>query len=186
MPKKGQIVINPRTSRPVKVGSRTWLKLVKEGIFEGAYDDPNELYEVADETPEQVENKRRELNQTLPRGKHAVKGRGKHKGKLVVRNKRLTPMDMAEYTSKKAVKVMSRISSNETNSMDELENLTDAEIEAKLQELLASEMMRGQPARRKPKQRVPEPEPEQYHIEEEEEWEDEADEGEEEVEYDDW
>ena len=51
IPKKGDIIINPRTQRPVKVASRTWLKLVKEGIVEGRYTDPNELASL----PEQYE-----------------------------------------------------------------------------------------------------------------------------------
>ena len=32
VPVKGQIIINPQASRPVKVGGRTWLKLVKDGL----------------------------------------------------------------------------------------------------------------------------------------------------------
>ena len=37
LPEKGDIVINPGTQRPVKVGSRTWLNLVKKGVFPGKY-----------------------------------------------------------------------------------------------------------------------------------------------------
>ena len=40
IPNKGDIVINPHTQRPVKVGGRTWLGLVKKGIFEGRYTIP--------------------------------------------------------------------------------------------------------------------------------------------------
>jgi hypothetical protein len=46
IPKKGTIIINPKTQRPVRVGSRTWLKLVKEGLIQGHYSDPNEIYDV--------------------------------------------------------------------------------------------------------------------------------------------
>lgn len=138
MVKKGQIVINPQTSRPVKVGSRTWLKLVKDGIFEGSYDDPNQLYEYDDsEDDEMIEIKKRQLNKNLPKNKQAVKGRGKHKNKLVVRNKRLKPQEIADYTAKNAVKVMSK-------NRDNLENMTDAEIEEKLQELINREMLRSE------------------------------------------
>lgn len=136
MPKKGQIVINPNTQRPVKVGSRTWLKLVKEGIFEGVYDDPNELYTY--EENEDVEEKRRELNKTLPRNKQAVKGRGKYKNKLVIRNKRLNPKDVADYTRKNTIKAVA-------DNFGELENLTDEEIEAKLEELIMKQMMLEKP-----------------------------------------
>jgi hypothetical protein len=134
MPKKGDIVINPKTSRGVKVGSRTWLTLVKDGILEGVYDDPNELYNLADnDTPEQIEQKRVELNNNLPAGKHAVKGRGKYKGKLVVRRAKVfaeqKPSGRELYASQQRE--------------DALENFSDAEIDAKLQELLSREMMRS-------------------------------------------
>ena len=46
LPKKGTIIINPKTQRPVKVGSRTWLKLVRDGLVEGQYSDPKEIYTV--------------------------------------------------------------------------------------------------------------------------------------------
>ena len=42
---KGDIIINPKTQRPIRVGSRTWLNLVKQGIVEGRYKDPRELDE---------------------------------------------------------------------------------------------------------------------------------------------
>jgi len=150
MPKKGQIIINPKTSRPIKIGSRTWLSLVKEGILEGTYDDPNELYtydEGADY--EQVENKRKELNLSLPKGQHAVKGRGKYKNKLVIRKKRLKPADVEEYTRRSAVQVVK----NNLTELNDLENLTDAEIEEKLSELLGRELLKERPKRntRKPK-----------------------------------
>ena len=37
---KGDIIINPLTSRPVKVGGTVWRKLVKQGLVHGAYKDP--------------------------------------------------------------------------------------------------------------------------------------------------
>lgn len=118
MVKKGQIVINPKTSRPVKVGSRTWLQLVKEGIFEGTYEDPNSLYDYqSGEDDEMLNLKKSRLNKTLPNNKHVVKGRGKYKNKLVVRNKRIKPKEKSkdEYT---------------------LEDLSDNEINEKLKYLL--------------------------------------------------
>ena len=49
LPRKGDIIINPNTSRPIKVGGRSWLKLVKEGVLEGRYSDPNEITNIDDE-----------------------------------------------------------------------------------------------------------------------------------------
>lgn len=36
-PSKGDIIINPTTQRPVRVGGRIWHKLVKKGIVKGHY-----------------------------------------------------------------------------------------------------------------------------------------------------
>lgn len=129
---KGDIIINPNTQRPVKVGSRTWLKLVKQGVVEGSYTDPKilkESYELED-----VETTKKQLNSTLPAGKQAVKGRGIHKGKLVTRNKRLGPEDMAKHTAKAASSAMA-------NNMDELEELDDDELERRLEALILKEMI---------------------------------------------
>jgi hypothetical protein len=133
MPKKGDIVINPNTQRPVKVGSRTWLNLVKKGVFEGTYEDPNELYSI--QSGDEIEEKLTEINQKLPKGKHAVRGRGKYKNKLVVRNKRLSVDEIADYTRKNTIKTFA-------DNLDELTNLSNEEIEKKLEELIMKEMMR--------------------------------------------
>ena len=42
IPKKGDIIINPNTQRPIRVGGRSWLKLVKEGLVSGHYTDEME------------------------------------------------------------------------------------------------------------------------------------------------
>ena len=146
IPNKGDIIINPQTQRPVKVGSRTWLKLVKAGAVKGQYRDPAVLeengYELADDGSN-IEERKIQLNATLPKGKHAVKGRGRHKGKIVVRHKRLAPKDVAKFTTKASASAMA-------NNMDELENLDDDEIEAKLEELILREMMREQRTNKAP------------------------------------
>ena len=80
---KGDIVINPKTSRPVRVGSRVWLTLVREGLVDGHYSDPKELYTVKDEND--CDEKIDELNQQLPINQQAVRGRGKYKNKIVKR-----------------------------------------------------------------------------------------------------
>jgi hypothetical protein len=129
---KGDIIINPNTQRPVKVGSRTWLKLVKQGVVDGSYSDPKilkESYELDD-----VEDTKKQLNAKLPSNKQAVKGRGIHKGKIVTRNKRLSPDDMARHTAKASASAM-------TNHMDELEELDDDELERRLEALILKEMI---------------------------------------------
>ena len=44
-----QFVINPNTGRALKVGSRIWLQLVKQGILQNDdYKDEREIYKIED------------------------------------------------------------------------------------------------------------------------------------------
>ena len=142
IPNKGDIVINPTTQRPVRVGSRTWLKLVKAGVMEGRYTDSNELAELPEQyeelPPEEVETKIREINKTLPKGTQAVRGRGKYAGKIVKRNKQSTPQEITEYAAKTA----SRVMNDKTEELDEIEY---EDIEAQLEQMILTEMMGGKP-----------------------------------------
>jgi hypothetical protein len=97
IPQKGDIIINPNTSRPVKVGSKTWLNLVKTGIVSGHYTDPKELANI--EPDENVEQKIKEVNKSLPRNIQAVRGRGIHKGKIVTRTKTPSAAEIARYNA---------------------------------------------------------------------------------------
>ena len=49
IPHKGDIVVNPKTSRPIKVGGSVWRKPVIEGLISGHYQDPNVLSEYSTE-----------------------------------------------------------------------------------------------------------------------------------------
>jgi hypothetical protein len=91
--KKTQFVINPNTSRPVKIGSKTWTKLVKDGLIKGS-DAVDEIAqdhivgEIDDTSLEdEVQEKITDLNKEMPVDQQIVKGRGKFKGKLVKRKK---------------------------------------------------------------------------------------------------
>lgn len=98
LPKKGDVIINPQTQRPVKVGSRTWLKLVREGIVEGKYSDPKEIYTLQDgDNEDELINK---FNQSLPPNQHAVRGRGKYANKIVKRHKQPNTETTSRYTVK--------------------------------------------------------------------------------------
>ena len=99
IPVKGSIIINPKTSRPVKVGSRTWVNLVREGIVSGNYHDSNELYEMKE--GDDIKQKIQELNKTLPINQQSVKGRGKYKNKIVKRNKTPTTHEITKHTSRR-------------------------------------------------------------------------------------
>jgi hypothetical protein len=141
-PKKGDIIINPKTQRPVKVGSRTWLKLVKDGLVEGRYSDPNELYEVKSSDKITVENKIEELNKTLPRGQQAVRGRGKYTNKIVRRQKRPNPQELTQYTAKTAARTIAQ-------NVDKLDTYED--LETQLEKMILEEMMKGEPRQVKPR-----------------------------------
>lgn len=98
LPKKGDIIINPQTQRPVKVGSRTWLKLVRGGLVEGKYSDPTEIYTVKEGDDEQ--ELINQFNQSLPPNQQAVRGRGKYANKIVKRHKQPNTETTSRYTVK--------------------------------------------------------------------------------------
>jgi hypothetical protein len=164
VPKKGDFVVNPNTSRPVKVGSRTWKNLVKEGLISGAYSDPKELAIIDENVNDQIE----EVNKTLPRGQQAVRGRGKYKGKIVSRSKRADSEDIIKHTAKMASRIVN----------DNIEQLADCDdMEAELERMILEEsvqmkkpkMVRQTTTKRKAKQE------EQYKLEEPEEFYEESD-----------
>jgi hypothetical protein len=98
IPKTGDLIINPKTQRPVKVGSRTWLKLVKEGIVEGSYSDPNEIYSLQEGDDE--DDLISQFNEQLPDTVHAVRGRGKYANKIVKRSKQSSTKDTVRHTAR--------------------------------------------------------------------------------------
>tara|TARA_R110000822_G_scaffold56916_6_gene143550 strand:+ start:144 stop:716 length:573 start_codon:yes stop_codon:yes gene_type:complete len=137
IPNKGDIIINPKSNRPIRVGSRTWLNLVKEGLLNGHYTDPKQLATIQEED---IENQIDEVNKTLPIGKQAVRGRGLHKGKIVSRNQQPKPEEISKYTAKIASKVVSEVlQDNEC-----LENLHTDDLEAELEMMILQEMANNQ------------------------------------------
>ena len=96
---KGDIVISPKTGRPIKVGSRIWLNLVKDGIISGEYSDDNVMGEYSqEESKQQIQKRIKDLNKKQNMGTHVVKGRGVYANKLVKRNKQLTTQDISKKT----------------------------------------------------------------------------------------
>ncbi len=139
-PKKGQYITNPKTNRPVKVGGRMWDKLVNEGIV-GDYVDPNELATIEEDSEEEaVEKKINELNETLPIGVQAVRGRGKHTGKIVKRRKQPTTKDVIEHTTEVALKVVNE-------NLDRLNECDD--LDEELERLILQELSQSKSKPRK-------------------------------------
>lgn len=134
---KGDIIINPKTQRPVRIGSRTWLKLVKEGIVEGAYKDTNELYKI--EEGDDEEEKIKELNKELPPTQQAVRGRGKYAGKIVRRKKQPSIKETAKYTAKVASK---KIKNKEVyeDLHQKVEDGEEEDFETQLEKLIMAEI----------------------------------------------
>ena len=129
IPNKNDIIISPTTSRPIKVGGRSWLKLVKEGLVSGHYIDPKKLGKISDNPDEQIE----EINKTLPRGKQAVRGRGRYKGQITTRNKTPDIQDVSRHTAKMAGKIVN----------DNIENFAELEgddIETEIERLILQEL----------------------------------------------
>ena len=129
---KGDIVMNPRTQRPIKVGSRIWLKLVKDGIISGEYSDDNVMGEYSpEETKQQLQKRIKDLNKKQKMGTHVVKGRGVYKNKLVKRNKQLSTQDISKKTSKIASKMIN--------------DNSDEELERQLETMIYNELMQKTP-----------------------------------------
>jgi hypothetical protein len=133
---KGEYVTNPKTGRALKVGSRVWINLVKEGILKDvSYQDPQVFEEVHEEDSEQdVDVKIQTINRRLPKNQQAVRGRGKYANKIVKRNTTPSVKDVVHYTARKSAKVMV-----ENHVLDEQEY----DMEKELENLILSEIMTG-------------------------------------------
>ena len=124
-------VINPLTKRPIKIGSKIWLKLIKQGILEGEYKDPNVLGEIKED--ENIDETIEEINKTLPSNEQGARGRGKYAGQVVKRSKQPSIISTAKHTAKTAASVISNPDVynelQESNNFEyELEQLILAEL----------------------------------------------------------
>lgn len=134
-PKKGDIIINPNTQRPVRVGSRTWINLTKKGILSSNISDNNVIEEKYEELPEdEFEERIKKINEKLPVGTQAVRGRGKYANKIVKRNKPLSQEEITKSTVKKASRAV-------INNIDELDEIDYDEMEKQLEKLIMEELL---------------------------------------------
>ena len=138
---RADYIVNPHTKRMVKIGSRVWNSLVKEGYAKSEHIDPAELEDLTavyeEMAPAEIEEKIKEHTAALPRGQQAVRGRGKYKGKIVRRNQKETTEEISRYTAQMAAQVFN-------NNIDAL--IESEDIEAELQRLILQEMTIGTPA----------------------------------------
>lgn len=139
--KKTQFVINPNTSRPVKIGSKTWTKLVKDGLIKGAdaVDTIAQDHIVGDiddtSLEDEVQEKITDLNKEMPVDQQIVKGRGKFKGKLVKRKK--AQVNIKEISEQVATAASVAIS----NNIDQLADVDPDDIEGLLKSLIMEELI---------------------------------------------
>ena len=133
---KGDYVKNPKTGRALKVGSRVWINLVKEGILKDiSYQDPQIFEEVhQDDSEQDVDVKIQTINRTLSKNQQAVRGRGKYAGKIVKRNKQPSVKEVVHYTARKSAEVMVE---NHVLNDDEVS------MEKELEQLILSEILNG-------------------------------------------
>ena len=99
IPHKGDIVINPKTSRPIKVGGSVWRKLVKEGLLSGHYQDPKILGTYSSDNDWKI--KQKILKQQLPEEYVPSRGKGKYKNKIV---KRVNPYESVKSKASRGAK----------------------------------------------------------------------------------
>ena len=99
IPYKNDIVINPKTSRPIKVGGSVWRKLVKEGLLSGHYQDPKILGEYTTENDWKI--KQKILKKQLPQDYVPSRGKGFYKGKIV---KRQNPYESVKSKASKGAR----------------------------------------------------------------------------------
>tara|TARA_R110000850_G_scaffold248515_2_gene373443 strand:- start:163 stop:666 length:504 start_codon:yes stop_codon:yes gene_type:complete len=107
---ESEFVINPKTGRPVKVGNRTYRKLVNEGLVEVVKPNPkydkkivNQIDDMNDYTEEELETKIEYMNEEIPDNLQIVKGRGKYKNSFVTKHKQ--DMTRLKKIPKKLAKV---------------------------------------------------------------------------------
>jgi hypothetical protein len=142
----GSFVLNPITKRMIKVGSDTWKRLVRDQVFDGRYTDPTAIADLPanyEEVPEQVKAQLIEINKTLPRGKHAVRGKHRNKGKVVVRNRKMTNEEHIQYSAEVAAKAV-------INNRLVLADSEDDDLEKQIEHLILKEMAAAIPASNDP------------------------------------
>ena len=147
-----EYVLNPTTKRMIKLGSKTYLKLIREGViadkhYVGTQQIPNfetgeNHINIEDLTGSDLKEVIDEQTMKLENGLVAVPGRGKYKGKLVKRKKNVRTKDLATIATKASVRVIKdhlpEINNHSNHFQDD-----DEALEKLIQELVSSEMMKA-------------------------------------------
>lgn len=143
-------VINPNTNRKIRIGSKTYLKLIREGLiadkhYVGTQQIPNaetgeNHIDITDVKGDDLKELIEVETMKLENGYVAVPGRGKYKNKLVKRKKNIKSEDLATIATKASVKVIKDHLPEITNHSNHFQD-DDEGLEKLIQELVASEML---------------------------------------------
>jgi rhodanese-related sulfurtransferase len=179
-------IVNPKSRRNVKVGSKVWAKLIKEGVIVDTREaNEHEICNIPEDADDDtVDEMITSSNEDLPIGQQAVRGRGRYKGKIVKRAMKPTLAEMGQVTTKIASKIVRK-------KIDEGTLGQEDEDEDDLEKMIWEELLKwGGPVIEADKQNVklkkgkkfkvkePEPESESEEEESEEEESEEEDESE--------
>lgn len=157
MPKKNDFIMNPSTGRMIKIGGRAWRTAVKDGLLEGTYQNENVVYELKE--GDDVDKLKIDFDEKEDKNTQVVKGRGRHKNKLVKRRKPISAEDMSEYTRKTAIQVVK-------DNKDELEDMDEDELDKYLDELIKAEMLSGNSLKNNNKKKEKKEKQQKHYVEE--------------------
>ena len=150
---KGDTIINPNTNRGVKIGSKTWRSLVKQGLVSGAYKntpiEKNIMLETDD--PDEIEAKKKFYSEPENKEEHEniTKVKTKNGTKLVKRNKPLKPEEVVVHTARIASRALKQ---------GKLKHIEDDELDKHLESIIAEELIKNKKkAPRKKSVKVKEP-----------------------------
>lgn len=96
-------MINPLTNKPIKIGGRIYMNLIRDGIIKNqTYKDPKILDTINDDDKEEdIIIKKKKIKENLNINEDVVKGRGKYKNKLVKKHRQPKTSDVIKHTLKK-------------------------------------------------------------------------------------
>lgn len=145
-------IVNPNTNRKIRIGSKTYLKLIREGViadthYVGTQQIPNDKtgenhIDISDVKGDELKELIETETEKLENGYVAVPGRGKYKNKLVKRKKNIKSEDLSAIATKASVKVIKDHLPQITNHSNHFQD-DDEGLEKLIQELVASEMLKA-------------------------------------------
>ena len=125
MQQSNDIVINPLTQRPIKKTGRVYMQLVHDGILPRETLLKNELTTYDDDSADEKIEVYNDILKEKSNKMQAVRGRGKHTNKIVVRRKqittKLTPKTTGRYTIKDDDYNNDECSDKEDSEMSEID-----------------------------------------------------------------